>query len=85
LVPEIVPLAADPVLQADFAAWSEARDRFNAGLQADEPDIVRQRWQKWYMRGETAQQQPANPAHVSKLSLAEPVVRVIGEPEEAPL
>ena len=83
MVPEITPLAADPALRADFSVWSDARAKFNAGLQADEPATVKQGWQKWYMRGETAAQEPGNPAHVSKLVLAEPVVRAVDEKDGA--
>lgn len=79
LVPEIVPIEADPELHAALKAWQAARAEFNAGLLAEEPETVKQGWQKWYMRGETLTREKANPAHVSKLSLAEPVIREADE------
>lgn len=75
LVPEIVPITADPDLYSAYRAWKTARTEFNAGLLADDPETLRQGWQKWYMRGETQTQEKGNPAHLSKLTLAEPVAR----------
>jgi hypothetical protein len=73
--PEIVPLADAPDVAAQFNAYSEARNSFNSGLKQNDPDIAKQGWQKWYMRGENPFGGEANPLHISKLSLAEPVER----------
>jgi len=75
VVPEIVPIEANPELDAAFTAWKEARERFNAGLRAEEAEAVKQGWQKWYMRGETLAHERPNARHLSKLTLAEPVIR----------
>ncbi len=72
LVPEIMPIDADPAFNAEYVAMREARRDFNTRLLADDPAAVTQGWQKWYMRGETATGAKPNPDHVSKLLLATP-------------
>ena len=73
VTPEIIPLANAPEVAAEFKAYSEARESFNAKLLENEPAAAAQGWQKWYMRGENPFGDTANPLHISKLSLAQPV------------
>lgn len=77
--PEIVPLAADPELQAQYEAWRHARLDFNARLASNEPEAARQGWQKFYVRGDVPSGVPPSEHHMSKVKLAEPVAR--GHPE----
>lgn len=74
--PEIVPIASDPVLEAQYQAWRTSRLDFNARLASDDPAAARQGWQKFYVRG-NANPSGAVPSatHISKLNLAEPVSR----------
>jgi hypothetical protein len=72
VVPEIVPIEADPEIAASYRTYAEARESFNAKLAANDPETVRQGWQKWYMRGESPDGRERHSAHVSKLRLAEP-------------
>ena len=72
LVPEIVPIAADAELKAAYEAYGKLRLDFNAKLAANDPEILKQGWQKWYLRGEDPSGEPGNPQHVSKLRLAAP-------------
>jgi Family of unknown function (DUF6065) len=74
VAPEILPIEANPAVQAAHKAWADARTAFNAGLKAEDPAIVKQGWQKWYMRGEDADHGKGNAAHLSKLSLAAPIL-----------
>ncbi len=53
LVPKIVPLAAEPELQAQYRAWEESRSGFLEGLKTHDPDTLKQGWQKDYFRGKT--------------------------------
>jgi hypothetical protein len=45
---EIRALESDPELQRKYSEWSAGRDRFLAGLNDREPQIVEQGWQKDY-------------------------------------
>lgn len=73
LVPQIVPLDADPELAAQFKAYGAARLDFNAKLAQENAAALQQGWQKWYMRGEAPAADVQNPLHLSKLRLASPV------------
>ena len=73
LVPQIVPLAAEPDLAAQFKAYGDARLAFNAKLAANDAETVREGWQKWYMRGQSPTAGSDNPLHLSKLRLAAPI------------
>jgi hypothetical protein len=75
VTPEIIPLAENPELAAQFNAYQDARKKFIAALDEKDPAVVKQGWQKWYMRGENPFGSERNPAHASKLSLAAPVER----------
>lgn len=51
--PRLRDLDDDPEFAADFRAWRDSRLSFNARLAELEPEAVRQKWQKLYVRGET--------------------------------
>ena len=53
LVPKIVPMAAEPELQARYRAWEASRSGFLEGLKVLDPDTLKQGWQKDYFRGKT--------------------------------
>lgn len=44
-------LASEPELQAEYIAWYESRAKFNQALVAEDPETVRQGWQKHYYQG----------------------------------
>lgn len=73
VVPRILPIADEPDLKMRFEGWRDARLDFNARLARNDPDAVRQGWQKWYMRGQNSNGGAAEPRHLSKLRLASPV------------
>lgn len=77
--PEIVPLASDPQLAAQFQAWRAVRLDFIDRLKGNEPEAARQGWQKFYARGE---QNPSGaalaPTHTTKVKLADPVTPAAG-------
>lgn len=78
VVPEIEPITANPEVAAAYESYSTRRQSFNERLAANDPETVRQGWQKWYMRGEGPDNSERNPAHISKLRLAEPVWATAG-------
>lgn len=72
--PEIVPIAADPQLAAQFQAWRTARLDFIDRLKTNEPEAARQGWQKYYVRGnENPSGAVPSATHTTKVKLAEPV------------
>jgi hypothetical protein len=74
--PEIVPMSAAPEIKAEYMTWRQARLDFNARLAAEDPEIVRQSWQKWYVRGaDNPTDATPSPGHMSKVGLAAPVLR----------
>ena len=70
--PEIVCIEHDPVLREDFHAWRDARLDFNRRLTERDPETVKQGWQKFYLRGESASDVRAPPTHVSRVRIAIP-------------
>lgn len=84
VVPEILPLAADPDLAASYESYAAKRMDFNERLARNEPATLKQGWQKWYMRGETPAGEPGNPLHLSKLKLAEARLGATGDEAKVP-
>ena len=46
-------LSENPVLNEEFKKWSKLRDEFNRGLDANNAEIVKKGWQKFYARGQS--------------------------------
>ena len=80
VIPEIVPIEEAPDVATQFNIYKKARNDFNAGLKRKDPEIVKQSWQKWYLRGESPSGSQSNPIHVSKVGLAMPVERASARP-----
>lgn len=53
IIPYARPLSDDPVLKAEYEAWSASRNTFNADLKTPGSEAQTERWQKIYYRGET--------------------------------
>ncbi len=71
LEPSLQMLDDNPELKAECEAWSKSRGDFNARLSSGETGAMRERWQRHYMRGETATGESAE-AHVTKRRLKPP-------------
>lgn len=69
--PEIAMLENAPEIRDQFNAFKESRMNFNEKLIQNDPDTVKEGWQKWYFRGETPSRD-ASPHHTSKIKLAAP-------------
>jgi hypothetical protein len=79
--PEIVPMSVAPEIKEDYTTWKTQRLEFNAKLAAEDPETVRQGWQKWYVRGDENPTAAApSPGHMSKVNLAAPVARAVFDP-----
>jgi hypothetical protein len=79
--PEIVPMSVTPEIKEDYTAWKRERLDFNARLAAEDPETVRQGWQKWYIRGDNNPTSAVpSPTHMSKVNLAAPVARATYDP-----
>ncbi len=70
--PVIRSLDSDPALRDEYQAWSRSRTEFNAKLDVADPDALRQSWQRFYTRGESATGGAAPEGHATKRRLAEP-------------
>ena len=53
ITPEVRNLSDDPVLKAEYEAWSASRNTFNSDLKTPGSDAQAEKWQKIYLRGET--------------------------------
>ncbi len=72
--PEIHLLESDLELAGQFREWRERRDMFRVNVRSGHQPTIRERWQKYYFKGELADGQGAAvPHHVQKLRLAEPI------------
>jgi hypothetical protein len=72
--PRVLPIEDNPELAAEFADHSQLRRDFNRRLVEEDPDTIRQAWQKWYFRGVTPDGERRNPLHLSKLRAPNPVI-----------
>lgn len=68
LDPITQPLAADPERRERLERWKQSREAFNAALLANEPDVVRQGWQRSYMLGKDIDGQ-SYPQHQTRLAI----------------
>jgi hypothetical protein len=83
VIPEIVPIEADPELKTAFESYGALRRDFNQELAEGRVEVVKTGWQKWYMRGQDPSGKPGNPLHISKLRVAEPRDAVPDAPDVA--
>jgi len=72
--PQIRALASHPSLEAAYAHWSQERSAFNERLLQEDPDTVRQAWQKWYTKGRSSDGRELGERHLTKVRLAAPAV-----------
>jgi LPS sulfotransferase NodH len=68
--PEMLPLGADPALEAGYKAWSASRNSFNKDLKVADSDARKAGWQRHYTRGETLMKDRAT-SHQTKLFVNE--------------
>jgi len=69
--PQVHDIADDPELKAEYDAWSRSRTDFIQRLEEGEPVAMKEAWQRFYMRGETAEKTRA-PAHATRRKLSGP-------------
>ncbi len=68
--PKLVPLESDPDLMAQFKAWSDSRNAFQAKIAVDPPKAPADKWQKRYYRGMPMLDGAAPRDHKARLRLA---------------
>jgi hypothetical protein len=54
LAPRVEPLAGNPELHRRYLEWEASRSGFLKGLKTNDPEAVKQGWQKDYFQGKTA-------------------------------
>jgi hypothetical protein len=63
-------LPGEPVLREQYEVWLRERDSFNSRLERNDPDTVREAWQRFYFKGEIPEAKGAAPAsHLNKRRL----------------
>ena len=66
-------LNSNPELRAQYDAWTQKREAFNARLGKRDPEAVREAWQRFYFTGELPEDMGAAPTdHVNKRRLKTP-------------
>jgi hypothetical protein len=72
VTPKLKRLDEDPELLADYQAWQSSREGFLSKLARNDPDVVKQGWQRNYMKGETPSGDAAPESHITKRRLKPP-------------
>lgn len=67
-VPELGPIERDADLKRDYEQARNSRRTFNNGLRQNDPDIVKQSWQRHYFRGSFPSGRHAFAGHQTKVS-----------------
>ena len=71
--PVIRPIDSDPVFKGQFDAWNQQRGEFNRRLARNDPQAVKEAWQRYYFKGELPEETGPPPAdHVNKRRLKTP-------------
>lgn len=74
--PIIEPSSADPDFESEVKLWTSERTRFSAALQARQPEAVEQKWQRFYLRGQSPSgKSKAGAAHRVRRKLRAPIKR----------
>jgi hypothetical protein len=64
------PLERDADMLGQYDAWYKQRETFNARLRKEDPDAMKEAWQRFYFRGELPDDTgPAPATHVNKRRL----------------
>ena len=71
--PRIHQLDDNAELKAEYDIWRESRTDFNARLQSREAQAMKDRWQRNYMRGQTAAGDVGSSDHKTKRRLKLPI------------
>ncbi len=71
--PEVYDVGQDPDLEGQYRAWREKREEFMARFREQDPETLKQAWQRYYFKGEFPDGTSAPAPHTSKLRLASPV------------
>jgi hypothetical protein len=69
--PEILDMAHDEDLHAQYRAWRVRRDDFMAKYRVGDPATIKQAWQKFYFVGKYPDGSEPDALHTSKLEISE--------------
>jgi len=67
--PALLPISANPKLEADYAEWIASRNKFNTDLKVPGSAATVEKWQKHYHRGIDLHGKPAPSSHRVKTQL----------------
>jgi hypothetical protein len=71
--PELHDVADDPELEGQYRAWRDKREEFMVRFRDQDPETLKQAWQRFYFKGEFPDGGVAPVHHTNKLRLAAPV------------
>jgi len=72
IAPKLATLDDNPDLKAAYRAWSTSRSQFLTKLKSGDVDVVKEGWQRHYIRGQGPDQQGTAHYHLSKRKLRAP-------------
>lgn len=70
--PVVKSLADDRELNLEYQAWYNSRSGFLAGLEAHDPETLRQGWQRHYFKGQKPTEDAAVGTHINRRRLKPP-------------
>lgn len=73
--PELFDVGDDPDLEGQYKAWRDKREEFMVRFRNQDPETLKQAWQRFYFKGEFPDGSAAGVQHTNKLRVAAPLDR----------
>ncbi len=73
--PELYDVTDDPDLDGQYRAWRDKREEFMVRFRAQDPETLKEAWQRYYFKGEFPDGSAPTVQHVNKLRVASLVDR----------
>ncbi len=70
--PVVKEIDSNPDLKAEYEEWRDARASFNARIEAQDPEAIREAWQKHYMKGRKPSGKMTDADHTNRRRLSKP-------------
>jgi anti-sigma factor RsiW len=70
--PVVKDIEDDPALREEYMAWRDSRATFLQNLDAQDPETVRQGWQRHYFKGQKPTDEAPVDTHINRRRLKPP-------------